>query len=317
MKETLSIVQNFDGIPRHKVEFFNDVLSPLYKSKTEPNKNEDGSKKEDIIAVTTKELCNFYKEKKGKIINTDNLKKTFLYELENNGIIDYEISKIHGQQDIYYPLVEPFDNNNNSETSSFLSNLGQFDQISQYSSTIYEKIITILTEKQVFHEIEQVFPHRIDLTQFTTEAKEEELEVYLDMHTDELKIVDANDNDKDTIIITRQFIQDYLSDSEISKNQFDDKRSPNMPPFDKTSQFSSNLDNFDDKDEKSPLFNNPLISEEDLKDPTGYQYDPEIINNIHRFGNSDRWFCDNCILRDDKFGMMRHPCKHKDKSEAS
>ena len=44
----------------------------------------------------------------------------------------------------------------------------------------------------------------------------------------------------------------------------------------------------------SLLFNNPLVSEQDLKDPNGFQYDPIIINNIHRFGNSDRWFCDNC-----------------------
>ncbi len=64
-------------------------------------------------------------------------------------------------------------------------------------------------------------------------------------------------------------------------------------------------------------YNNPLISESDLKDPTGYEYDPEIINNIHRFGNSDRWFCDNCTLRDNKFGMMRHPCKHNNKLEVS
>lgn len=247
LKETLSIVQNFDGIPRQKVEFFNDVLSPLYKSKTEPNTSADGSKKEDIIAVTTKELCNFYKEKKGKIINTDNLKKTFLNELENNEIIDREVSKIHGQQYIYYPLVEPFDNNNtNGESSSFSSNLGQFDQISQYSSTIYEKTISNLSEKQLIYEIEQVFPHRIDMTNFTTESKEKELEVYLDMHTDELKILDVNAND--TIIITRQFIQDYLS--EKVQSRFDDKRSPNTPPFDKTSHFSSNLGNFDEKDEK-------------------------------------------------------------------
>ena len=94
LKETLFIVQNFDGIPRQKVEFFNDVFYPLFKSKTEPDENKDGSKKEEIIAVTAKELGDFYKENKNKIINTDNLKKTFLNELENNGIIDHEISQI-------------------------------------------------------------------------------------------------------------------------------------------------------------------------------------------------------------------------------
>ena len=56
-------------------------------------------------------------------------------------------------------------------------------------------------------------------------------------------------------------------------------------------------------------YNNPLISESDLKDPTGFQYSPEIINNINKFENSDRWFCFNCSLRDDKWGMMKHICK--------
>jgi hypothetical protein len=55
------------------------------------------------------------------------------------------------------------------------------------------------------------------------------------------------------------------------------------------------------------LFINPLISESDLL--TG-NYDPEIINNIDRVHPvSDRWFCHNCTLRDDKWGMMKHPCK--------
>ena len=58
-------------------------------------------------------------------------------------------------------------------------------------------------------------------------------------------------------------------------------------------------------------YNNPLISEADLQDPCGYQYNPEIINNIDRVHpNSDRWFCYNSTLRDDKWGMMRHLCRH-------
>jgi hypothetical protein len=57
------------------------------------------------------------------------------------------------------------------------------------------------------------------------------------------------------------------------------------------------------------LFTNPLISESDLS--IGGPYDPEIINNIDRVHpNSDRWLCYNCTLRDDKWGMMRHQCRH-------
>jgi hypothetical protein len=89
------------------------------------------------------------------------------------------------------------------------------------------------------------------------------------------------------------------------------------------------LGNFDEKDEKiekvgnndngqqqegkqlSLLFKNPLISEQDLKDPNGYQYDPEIINNITKSSQySDHWFCYNCDIKDDKWGIMKHICKH-------
>ncbi len=56
------------------------------------------------------------------------------------------------------------------------------------------------------------------------------------------------------------------------------------------------------------LFNNPLISESNLS--TG-NYNPQVINNIDRVHpNSDRWFCNNCTFRDDKWGMMKHLCKH-------
>ncbi len=61
-------------------------------------------------------------------------------------------------------------------------------------------------------------------------------------------------------------------------------------------------------DGEAALFTNPLISKSDLS--TG-NYNPEIINNIDRVHpNSDRWFCYNCTLRDDKWGMMKHLCRH-------
>lgn len=67
------------------------------------------------------------------------------------------------------------------------------------------------------------------------------------------------------------------------------------------------------EDPKPLLFNNPLISEEDLKSPDGFQYDPEIINNIDRFGNSDTWYCkkNGCNIRGDKWNLMRHNCRYK------
>ena len=33
LKEVLSITQNFDGIPKHKKDFFDNVFIPCYKAK--------------------------------------------------------------------------------------------------------------------------------------------------------------------------------------------------------------------------------------------------------------------------------------------
>jgi hypothetical protein len=55
------------------------------------------------------------------------------------------------------------------------------------------------------------------------------------------------------------------------------------------------------------LFTNNLISNSDLT-LEDYDYDPVIINNIGRFERSDRWFCNNCAKKDDKWYMMKHPC---------
>jgi hypothetical protein len=61
------------------------------------------------------------------------------------------------------------------------------------------------------------------------------------------------------------------------------------------------------------LFTNPLISESDLSSGS---YNSEVINNIDRVHpNSDRWFCYNCTLRDDKWGMMKHLCRHNKKTK--
>src|SRR6476660_1555308 len=59
LKEVLSITQNFE-IPIHIKEFFEKILYPCYKEKKKPDFNADGSKKEEIKAVTTKQLCEFY-----------------------------------------------------------------------------------------------------------------------------------------------------------------------------------------------------------------------------------------------------------------
>ena len=171
LKEVLSITQNFEGIPKYKIDYFDNIFSPLYKSKTEPDSNTDNTKKEEREAVTVRQLCIFYKEKTGKSINTDNMKKTYLNELINNGLIDYESSKIDSRQYIYYPVVESPKNppsvtfnNNHIDNISPLSNLNQFDNFSQSHVIIYKKIINYINETWIFSEIIKLLRYRIDFT---------------------------------------------------------------------------------------------------------------------------------------------------------
>jgi hypothetical protein len=62
--------------------------------------------------------------------------------------------------------------------------------------------------------------------------------------------------------------------------------------------------------EKYTAFDNSLISKSDLE-TGGYDYDPDIINNIDRFRGTDHWFCKNCPTKGDKWFMMKHPCYKK------
>ena len=102
--EVLHITQNLSGIPPYKLKFFKDFFLPLYKSKQTPDK--DTSKQERIIALTTRELCEHYKEKTDKTITTNNLKQNFLNDFINNGLIDEEDSILDKRQKIYFPLID-------------------------------------------------------------------------------------------------------------------------------------------------------------------------------------------------------------------
>ena len=133
LKEVLSITQNFDGIPKFKIEFFNNIFYPCFAQKTEVDKSADHKKEEEILAVTTRQLCDYYKKIKGKPIQTDNLKQVYLNELINEGIIDYTESKINAKQYIYYPLV--------TDSLSTISIMDPIDVDSQQTPIIYEKII--------------------------------------------------------------------------------------------------------------------------------------------------------------------------------
>ena len=76
LEQVLKLTHNITGMPSYKLEFFIEVFIPLFLSKNSPEEK-DGIV-EDRIAVYTNELADFYKDRKGKSITTDAIKKTYL-----------------------------------------------------------------------------------------------------------------------------------------------------------------------------------------------------------------------------------------------
>ncbi|MGH9984454.1 MAG: bifunctional DNA primase/polymerase, partial [Nitrososphaeraceae archaeon] len=143
LTEVLHIIKNVSGIPTFKLKVFKEVFLQLYNSKTEPNKSKDKTKEETIIAVTTKELREYIKEKMHKIISSDNIKRVYLDEFLTNGLIDYEESVIDKKQNIYFPIVDisSYEINEDTQKSiSFISDLGPSDNNLQAIKLLSPKI---------------------------------------------------------------------------------------------------------------------------------------------------------------------------------
>lgn len=106
LQEVLNITHNTSGIPTYKLKVFKEVFVPLFRTKTEPNKSSDGQKEEKVIALTTRELCDYFRQRTGKTITTNNLKQSYLNEFINGGLVDEEESVIDKRQKIYFPIVD-------------------------------------------------------------------------------------------------------------------------------------------------------------------------------------------------------------------
>jgi hypothetical protein len=115
LHEVLHITQNISGMPTYKLDFFKKYVLPVYKTKTTKDKSHDETKEETIIAITTREVCEYYKQKTGKSITTNNVKETYFNEYINNGLMDYVESVINKSQYIYYPIVDLPSFNNDDE----------------------------------------------------------------------------------------------------------------------------------------------------------------------------------------------------------
>jgi hypothetical protein len=155
LSQVLYITQNVSGMPSYKLKFLKDYFVPLVESKKKPD--EKGELKENIIAVTTKELCEYYKVQTCKSTTTDAMKKIYLNELLNNGYIDEEDSLIDKRQKIYHHIVDiPASIDSDPEKISNYRNPDQFDNFMQLSKLILPKNFINIPE---FHKKNTLFFH--------------------------------------------------------------------------------------------------------------------------------------------------------------
>jgi hypothetical protein len=202
--QVLHITQNLNGMPTYKMKFFNEIFTPLYRSKTRPD--EKHNNEEGRIAVTTRQLCDYVKEKIGKEIDPDNLKKKYLNELHNNGLIGEDNSVIDNRQKIYYPLVElpsATEEGNNEKISNY-TNPGIFENLLQYSKINIPDNCKTIPEDWLIYEILALAKYRIDLDNFKGCLAD-----FLNIAED-LKFLDKECNR----LTIRQFILEYEKNSD-------------------------------------------------------------------------------------------------------
>jgi hypothetical protein len=127
LTEALYIMQNSTGLPPYKIKFFNEIFYPLYQKKL---RDEDASAAKVVIEVgsavekvirlpdnvipnatvtlTANEVCDYYNLHNPKSpINSDNLRKTYLNELNYAGYIEVLDVREGNTKKVYYPIVAP------------------------------------------------------------------------------------------------------------------------------------------------------------------------------------------------------------------
>lgn len=174
LHEVLHITQNVSGIPPYKLKFLKEVFLPLYKSKQSPD--EDNGKRERILALTTRQLCEAYNERAGKTITTNNLKQTYLNEFISNGLIEEEDSILDKRQKIYYPLVDlPVTSENSFEKITGLSNSDRLDNILQHPRILMPKNCINIPDKWLELEIFDLikYPFQLDKIELYNERGEQ------------------------------------------------------------------------------------------------------------------------------------------------
>ncbi|HSF50489.1 MAG TPA: hypothetical protein VLA74_06990, partial [Nitrososphaeraceae archaeon] len=218
LAEVLQITQNISGIPSYKIKFYREIFLPLILSKNK--KDEKDGKEEKIIAVTTKELADYYKEKKGKAISTDNLRKTFLVELLNNDYIGELKSELDARQFIYYPLMEFEDSevmkinlkreSQENPDISKISNADQFDNYLHVSAIKLPKNCKNIPKDWLVYQILALARYRIDLDNFAGPLAD-----YLNNH-DNFQLLDSNGKR----LKVKDFVTEYEKDFQLIRYFF-------------------------------------------------------------------------------------------------
>lgn len=179
LHEVLHITQHLSGIPPYKLRIFKEIFLELYKSKEEPNKSKDGTKEEHIIAVTSRQICDYYKEKTRKTITSNNLKQNYLNEYINNGLIDDDDSVIDNRQKVYYPIVDVRDEDNNDKSQGqkikTFSICDRMDNILQHPKLLVPKRFKYIPENWLELEIFQLMkcPSKLDKFELYDEKNQE------------------------------------------------------------------------------------------------------------------------------------------------
>jgi hypothetical protein len=124
LTEALYILQNSAGLPPYKIRFFNEIFCPLYQKKVEEENEQKSTvviqgqlvraqNNSSTVTLTANEICDYYNlQNPNSRINSENLRKTYLHELDNAGWIESLEVRNGNTKKVYYPIVVT------SETSS-------------------------------------------------------------------------------------------------------------------------------------------------------------------------------------------------------
>ena len=177
------------------------------RSKEKVDTSADKTKSESIIAVTVKQLSDYYREKSGRAISAN------LNGLLNHDYIGSVESVIDKRQNIYYPLVELDDNINEDQNQNIsddykiknLKNSSKFRNFSQYSRIALPKNCRSIPENWLIFEILGLAKYGTDLDNFSGRIADEL------NNSNNLKLLDKDGNR----LTIKQFITEYEKDTSL------------------------------------------------------------------------------------------------------